>query len=313
MSNAGLLSDLKFVDYYGADGIGLYRTELPFMARSILPTEDEQYRIYRNMVEGMGGKPVKIRTLDVGGDKTIAYLNLPVEENPFLGWRSIRMCLEKVDIFKTQLRAILRAARHGPVSIMIPMVSTLEEVLGVKKLIEESCRELERAKIPYNGSVPVGLMIEVPSAALLAGKLAREVDFLSIGTNDLTQYALAVDRNNERVSNLYDPMNPAVLNLIAMTTKAARDAGIPVAVCGEIAADPVWTPLLIGLGATELSMNAASIPLIKRSVRLVRQEDCRRAARRALKAGTSAEVHRIMSRLEQMISERVLFKSSESS
>ena len=273
--------------------------------------QSEQYRIYRHMVEGMEGKPVKIRTLDVGGDKTISYLNLPVEENPFLGWRSIRMCLEKVDIFKTQLRAILRAARHGSVSIMIPMVSSLEEVLGVKRLLEESRRELERAKVPYNGSVPVGVMIEVPSAALLAGTLAREVDFFSIGTNDLTQYALAVDRNNKRVANLYDPMNPAVLNLIAMTTKAARDAGIPVAICGEIAADPVWTPLLIGLGATELSMNAASIPIIKRSVRLVRQEDCHRAARRALKAGTSADVRRIMSRLEQMISERVLFKSSE--
>jgi phosphotransferase system enzyme I (PtsP) len=311
MSNAGLLSDLKFVDYYGAEGIGLYRTELPFMARSVLPTEDEQYRIYRNMVEGMGGKPVKIRTLDVGGDKTIAYLNLPIEENPFLGWRSIRMCMEKIDIFKTQLRAILRAARHGPVSIMIPMISTLEEMLGVNRLIEETRRELESAKVPFNGSVPVGLMIEIPSAAHLAGKLAREADFFSIGTNDLTQYTLAVDRNNKRVAHLYDPMNPAVLNLISMTTKAARDAGIPVSVCGEIAADPVWTPLLIGLGVTELSMNAASIPLIKRSVRLVRKEDCHRAARRALKAGTSADVRRIMSRLEQMISERVMFKSSE--
>ncbi|MDT8395072.1 MAG: phosphoenolpyruvate--protein phosphotransferase [bacterium] len=311
MSNAGLLSDLKFVDYYGADGIGLYRTELPFMARSILPTEDEQYRIYRTMVEGTGGKPVKIRTLDVGGDKNIPYLNLLREDNPFLGWRSIRMCLEKADIFKTQLRAILRAARHGPVSIMVPMVSTLEEVLGVKRLIEETKRELKRAKVPFSESVPVGLMIEVPSAAHLAGKLAREVDFFSIGTNDLTQYTLAVDRNNKRVAHLYDPMNPAVLILIAMTTKAARDAGIPVGICGEIAADPIWTPLLIGLGATEFSMNAASIPLIKRSIRLVRHEDCLRAARRALKAGTSAEVRRIMSRLEQMISEQVMFKSSE--
>jgi phosphotransferase system enzyme I (PtsI) len=281
------------------------------MARSILPTEDEQYRIYRNMVEGAGGKPVKIRTLDVGGDKSIPYLNLPEEENPFLGWRSIRMCLEKADIFKTQLRAILRAARHGPVSILIPMVSTLEEVLGVKRLIEETRRELERAKVPFSTSVPLGLMIEVPSAAQLAGKLAREVDFFSIGTNDLTQYTLAVDRNNKRVAHLYNPMNPAVLKLIAMTTRAAREAGIPVAACGEVAADPIWTPLLIGLGVTEFSMNAASIPLIKRSIRLIRQEDCLRAARRALKAGTSAEVRRIISRFEQMISEQVVFQPAE--
>jgi phosphotransferase system enzyme I (PtsP) len=311
MANVGLLSDLKFMDYYGADGIGLYRTELPFMARSILPTEDEQYRIYRNMVEGAKGKMVNIRTLDVGGDKTIPYLNFPVEENPFLGWRSIRMCLEKVDIFKTQIRAIMRAARHGAVSILIPMVSTLEEVKGIKRLLEESRMELKSSKIPHNSSVHVGLMIEVPSAALLAGTLVREVDFLSIGTNDLTQYTLAVDRNNKRVAHMYDPMNPAILNLISITAKAARDRGIPVAVCGEIAADPLWTPLLIGMGIAELSMNASSIPLIKRSIRLIRHEDCLRAARRALKAGSSAEVRRIMSRFEKMIQTEVVFQPTE--
>lgn len=311
MANVGLLSDLKFMDYYGADGIGLYRTELPFMARSILPTEDEQYRIYRSMVEGAKGKMVNIRTLDVGGDKTIPYLNFPVEENPFLGWRSIRMCLEKVDIFKTQIRAIMRAARHGAVSILIPMVSTLEEVKGIKRLLEESRVELKSSKIPHNSSVHVGLMIEVPSAALLAGTLVREVDFLSIGTNDLTQYTLAVDRNNKRVAHMYDPMNPAILNLISITAKAARDRGVPVAVCGEIAADPLWTPLLIGMGIVELSMNASSIPLIKRSIRLIRHEDCLRAARRALKAGSSAEVRRIMSRFEKMIQTEVVFQPTE--
>ncbi|UCF89311.1 MAG: phosphoenolpyruvate--protein phosphotransferase [bacterium] len=311
MANVGLLSDLKFIDYYGAEGIGLYRTELPFMARSILPTEDEQYRIYRTMVEGTKGKTVNIRTLDVGGDKSIPYLGFPTEENPFLGWRSIRMCLEKADIFKTQIRAIMRAARHGPVSIMIPMVSNLDEVVSTRRLIDESGMELRSSKIPHDSSVKVGLMIEVPSAALLAGKMAREVDFFSIGTNDLTQYTLAVDRNNKRVAHMYDPMNPAILNLIFLSARAAREAGIPVAVCGEIAADPLWTPLLIGLGISGLSMNASSIPLIKRSIRLIRHEDCLRAARRALKAGTSADVRRIMSRFERMIQTEVVFKPTE--
>jgi phosphotransferase system enzyme I (PtsP) len=311
MANVGLLSDLKFIDYFGAEGIGLYRSELPFMARSILPTEDEQYRIYRNMVEGAGGKMVNIRTLDVGGDKSISYLNLPVEENPFLGWRSIRMCLEKGDIFKTQIRAIMRAARHGPASILIPMVSTLDEVKGVQRFIEDARMELKLSNIPHNSSLLLGLMIEVPSAALLAGKLAREVDYLTIGTNDLTQYTLAVDRNNKNVAHMYDPMNPAMLNLISATARAAREANIPVAVCGEIAADPLWTPLLIGLGIGGLSMNASSIPLIKRSIRLIRHEDCVRAARRALKTGTSADVRRIMSRFEKMIQAEVVFQPKE--
>jgi phosphoenolpyruvate-protein phosphotransferase len=293
MATAGLVSDLKLVQYYGADGIGLYRTEFPFMARSTLPTEEEQYRIYRTMVEGTDGKPVHIRTLDVGGDKSIPYMNLPEEENPFLGWRSIRMFMEKVDIFKTQIRAILRAARHGPVGILIPMVTILEEVLGVRRLIEESKRELETSKIPFNPDVPLGLMIEVPSAAHLSNRLARVADFFTIGTNDLTH------------------MNPSVLNLIAMTTQSAREAGISVGICGEVAADPLWTPLLIGLGVTVFSMNSASIPLIKRSIRSIRREDCMRAARRALKADTSSEVRRIMSRFEQIIQTEVMFHPTE--
>jgi phosphotransferase system enzyme I (PtsP) len=311
MANAGLLSDLKLISFYGADGIGLYRTELPFMARPTLPSEDEQFRIYRNMVEGASGKPVTIRTLDVGGDKGIPYLKFPFEENPYLGWRSIRMCLEKADIFKTQIRAIMRAGRYGPVAILIPMVGTMEEVARVKMRIEECRQELAASKVPCSPDVPVGIMIEVPSAAIHAGKFAKEVDFFSVGTNDLTQYTLAVDRNNNRVAHLYEPMNPAVLNLIAMTTKAARDASIPVAFCGEIASDPLWTPLLIGLGANELSMNASSIPVIRRSVRLLRREDCVKAARRAIRAGTAVEVRRILSRFEQMLSSEVLFHPSE--
>lgn len=311
-ANVGLLSDLKLTNFYGADGIGLYRTELPFLARNVLPEEDEQYRIYRKMVEGTGGKPVTIRTLDVGADKKIPYLDLPAEENPFLGWRSIRMCLERADIFKTQLRAIMRAARHGSVKILIPMISSMEEIYRVKDLIRESAKELERSGTPHNPDVLLGIMVEVPSAAHLSGKLAKEVDFFAIGTNDLTQYTLAVDRNNRKVAHLFDPMNPAILSLISMTAKAGRDAGIPVAVCGEIASQPIWTPLLIGLGVTDLSMNASSIPFVKRSLRLIKYEDCQRAARRALKANTSEEVRRILSRFEQMITAKVYFKPKDS-
>ena len=311
LANVGLISDLKLTSFYGAEGIGLYRTEIPFLARNMIPEEDEQYRIYRRMVEGAMGKPVTIRTLDVGGDKNVPYLKIPKEENPFLGWRSIRMCLEKVDIFKIQIRAILRAAVHGSVNLMIPMISSMEEVHRVKTLIEESIRELDASRVPHRSGVPVGIMIEIPAAAHLADRLAKEVDFFSIGTNDLTQYALAVDRNNRKVAHLYDPMNPAVLSLIQMTTKAARDNGIPVGVCGEIASLPLWTPLLLGLGVTDLSMNAAAIPLVKRSIRLIKYQDCQRAARRAIKASTSSEVRRILSRFETMIKTQVYFSPRE--
>jgi len=311
MANAGLVSDLKLIEYYGADGIGLYRTEFPFMARAKLPTEEEQYNIYRKMVEGTDGKPVNIRTLDIGGDKTIPYMNMPEEENPFLGWRSIRMLTEKANIFRTQIRAILRAARFGQVGIIIPMVTILEEIRAVKILVEEAKRGLESEKIPFQGDVPVGVMIEVPSAVHLAHRIARETDFLTIGTNDLVQYALAVDRNNKMVAHLYDPMNPAILNLINMTSLAARESRIPLGLCGEIAGDPLWTPLLIGLDIHVLSMNSASIPLIKRSIRLLRKEDCQRAAHRALRAGSSAEVKRIMSRFEKVIQSQVLFHPEE--
>ncbi|UCF31946.1 MAG: phosphoenolpyruvate--protein phosphotransferase [bacterium] len=311
MANVALLSNLKLVNFYGADGIGLYRTELPFIARQVLPNEDDQYRIYRSMVEGMKGKPVTIRTLDVGADKNIPSLHPGQEENPFLGFRSIRMCLEKVDVFKTQLRAILRAARHGPVRVLVPMISSMEEIYRIKTLVRESIKELEMARTRHNSDIPLGIMIEVPSAAQLAGKMAKEVDFFSIGTNDLTQYTLAVDRNNRRVAHLYDPMNPAVLNLINMAAKAARETGLPISLCGEIASQPIWTPLLIGMGITELSMNASAIPLVKRSVRLIKMEDCQRAARRALKAGTSAEVRRILSRFEQMVSSQVIYTPRE--
>ncbi len=311
MANAGLVSDLRLIQYYGADGIGLYRTEFPFMVRTKLPTEEDQFKIYKLMVEGAQGKPVNIRTLDVGGDKAISYLNMPQEENPFLGWRSIRMLTEKADIFKTQIRAILRAAQHGPVGILIPMVSILEELRAVRILIEESKRELEEEKVPFEPDVPLGVMIEVPSAAHLAGRIAREADFLTIGTNDLVQYVLAVDRNNKMVAHLYDPMNPAVLNLIHMTSRAAQEAGTSLGLCGEIAADPLWTPLLVGLGISVLSMNSASIPMIKRTIRLIRKEDCQRAAYRALRADSSAEVRRIMSRFEKIIQSQVLFHPEE--
>ncbi len=296
MANAGLLSDLKLVHFYGAEGIGLYRTEFPFFARKGIPSEDDQYRIYRKMVEGAEGKSVTIRTLDAGGDKEVPALGIPDEENPFLGWRAIRVCLEKVDLFKDQLRAVFRAASHGPVKLLLPMVSSLEEVLKAKAIIAETLAELAAARVPFSAEVPLGLMIEIPSAALIAPRLAKEVDFFSIGTNDLTQYTLAVDRSNKKVAHLFNPMHPAVVQLMAATARAAEEAGIPVSVCGEVAADPAWAPLLVGLGYTELSMNPASIPLVRRAVRSFSREEAAKAVRRALKAGSAEEVRKLLAR-----------------
>jgi phosphotransferase system, enzyme I, PtsP len=296
LANAGLLSDLRLIHFYGAEGVGLYRTEFPYFARKGLPSEEEQYRIYRKMVEGAEGKPVTIRTLDAGGDKELAALGIPPEENPFLGWRAIRLCLGRMDIFTDQLRAIYRAANHGPVKLLIPMVSSLEEVLRVKAVLAETLSELAAARIPHNPEVPLGVMIEIPAAALIAPRLAREVDFFSIGTNDLTQYALAVDRNNKKVAHLFNPMNPGVIQLMALTARAAGEAGIPVSVCGEVASDPAWAPLLVGMGFTELSMNPASIPLVRRAVRALSREEAARAARKALKAGTVADVQKLLAK-----------------
>ncbi|MCM8824572.1 MAG: phosphoenolpyruvate--protein phosphotransferase [Candidatus Omnitrophica bacterium] len=253
---------------YGAEGIGLFRTEFLFLNRNDLPSEQEQYQSYRKVASIMGKREVVIRTLDIGGDKFMSTFQSSMELNPFLGWRAIRFCLSRTDIFKTQLKAILRAGVHGNFKILIPMVSTLGEIKKTFSIIEESIEELKSEHKQFK-RLPVGIMIEIPAAALQADIFAREVDFFSLGTNDLIQYTMAVDRVNEKVSYLYQPCNPAVVKLITMTVEAARRADIEVSVCGETASIPETAVLFVGLGIKKLSMAPALIPQIKQAIRKI--------------------------------------------
>lgn len=253
----------------GGNGIGLFRTEFLYLNRVDLPTEEDQFLAYKMVADAMGIRPCIIRTLDIGGDKKSALLNLPNEDNPFLGYRAIRICLREKDIFKTQLRAILRASVFGNLKIMFPMVSSLEELKEAKQLLKEAMSELDERKVQYNEDIQVGIMIEIPSAAIASDILAQEADFFSIGTNDLCQYTLAVDRMNENVSSLYNPLNIGVLRLIKMVIDAAHAQGIHVGMCGEMASNSEYTKLLLGLGLDEFSMVPASIPYVKQAVRNV--------------------------------------------
>jgi phosphotransferase system enzyme I (PtsI) len=262
-ANLGSASEAEDALAWGAEGVGLFRTEFLFMERAELPSEDEQYEAYSEVARVFDDKPVIVRTLDVGGDKDLPGVDQPEEENPFLGWRGIRMSLDVPELFKPQLRAILRAAAHGNLKIMFPMVADVEELRAAKKIVSECEEELEGEE---TGLVEVGVMIETPAAAICAGELAPEVSFFSIGTNDLIQYTLAADRGNERLRHLQSADHPAVLKLIRDTCKAARDAGIWVGVCGEAAAEPTLIPKLVELGVTELSMSAPSIPRAKKIV-----------------------------------------------
>jgi phosphotransferase system enzyme I (PtsI) len=292
-ANAGLLSDLRLVERHGAEGIGLFRTELLALVHKGFPTEEEQEKLYEQVAAAMKPRPVTIRTLDLGGDKAIPQLETETEANPQLGWRSIRLSLSHLDAFKAQLRAILRASAHGNVRMLIPMVSAIEELRRVRELVEETKRELAAAEVAFDASMPVGVMIEVPSAAVIADALARECDFFSIGTNDLTQYTLAVDRGNERVAHLFDPLHPAVLQLIDRSVRAATRAGIPVSVCGEMASNPIAIPILIGLGISELSAAPNAVPVMKQIVHALDSGLAEDDARRALDAATAQEVARI--------------------
>ncbi len=289
-ANVGLLGDLVLALHHGAEGVGLYRTEIPFMSHRDFLTEDEQVELYRLMLQRLEGRPIAIRTLDMGADKYPSYLRLPREDNPFLGWRSIRISLEMPEIFSVQLRAILRASAYGDVRILFPMISGLEEIRRVKELLGQAQDDVRREGHAFNENMAIGVMIEVPSAVRLAPLLSQEVDFLSIGTNDLIQYLLAVDRNNPKVAPLYEPLHPAVLRAIADTVAAAKAAGKRVTICGEMAADPACTLMLIGLGLDGLSMGPFFIPVIKRLIRSVDLSRARQLAAELLTLSTVKEI-----------------------
>ena len=275
---------------HGGQGVGLFRTEYYFISQDYLPTEDEQYKVYRQVAEKMEGKPVVIRTLDIGGDKIAGYLHRSPELNPFLGWRGIRFCLTRKDIFKTQLRAIYRASAHGNVRIMFPMISQVEEIVRAKEICAEVREDLKRERYKFADDVPIGMMIETPSAVALADHFSREAAFFSIGTNDLIQYTMAVDRGNSKIAHLYQHLHPSILRLLRLTVEAARRRKIHVAVCGEMAGDPLAVPILVGLGIDEFSVSPNMIPEVKRIIRSVTFDSCRALVRRANGFRTTAEI-----------------------
>jgi phosphotransferase system enzyme I (PtsI) len=290
-ANIELPEDVDAVRANGAEGIGLYRTEFLYLNRPTLPTEEEQYQTYRKVAERVRPNPLIIRTFDLGGDKLApGTVDIADEPNPFLGWRAIRVCLENVDIFKTQLRAILRASFVGNVKVMFPMISGLDELRGAVAVLEECKKELHNSGIPIAESIEVGAMIEIPSAAICASVLAPEVDFFSIGTNDLIQYALAVDRVNEKTAHLYQPTHPAILRLLKMIADAAHTNQIWVGVCGEMAGDIALTPLLLGLGMDELSTAAILVPRVKRAVQSLDIPECRQLVEETFKLDTPSEI-----------------------
>ncbi|MEE8473919.1 MAG: phosphoenolpyruvate--protein phosphotransferase [Myxococcota bacterium] len=292
-ANVGLASDLRLVEQHGAEGIGLFRTELLAFAHGGFPEEEEQEQLYERVARAMSPRPVTIRTLDLGGDKEIESLGVGHEENPQLGCRSIRLSLVHAGTFRAQIRAILRASAHGNVRLLLPMISSLNELRSARAHLEEMKQELDGEGIAFDPDIPVGVMIEVPAAALTADVLARECDFLSIGTNDLTQYTLAVDRGNEHVAHLYDPLHPAVLALIDRSVRAASRAGIPVSLCGEMVSNPLAVPLLVGLGLQDLSGTPGAVPIVKEIIHALDYSDSAADARRAREAGTAEEVNAI--------------------
>ncbi len=291
MANIELPEEVFAVKDYGGDGIGLYRTEFQYMNRAEFPSEEELFEKYRDVVEVMAPKSVTIRTLDINGDKALANHNTGYEEiNPALGLRAIRYCLRKPDVFKTQLRAILRAAAFGRVRILFPMISAYFEICKARKMLDQAADSLEKEGLPYNREIDIGIMIEVPSAVVVADLLAEKVDFFSIGTNDLIQYALAIDRGNRHVADLYQPLDPAIIRMIKQVADVSKDKGIGVFMCGEMAATPHHIPLLLGMGMDELSMNPQSIPQIKRVIRSLDAKDARSFVRDALKKKTARGV-----------------------
>lgn len=275
--NTGDADSLKIFNAEHCDGIGLFRTEFLYMDHSVYPDEETQFRAYKEIALRAKGKEVIIRTLDIGGDKQLGYMNLPEEENPFLGYRAIRICLDRPDVFQTQLRALLRASVFGDIKVMFPMVATLEEVLEAKESVAHAMRELDRLGVPYRPDTPLGIMIETPSAALISDVLASHVDFFSIGSNDLIQYMTATDRMNEKVHYLYDSCNLSVLRAIRLVVDNAHAAGIPVGICGEVASDPRLVPLWTALGIDELSVAPGRVGRVKYLIRRISAEEAKEA------------------------------------
>ena len=290
VANIGKPEDVDKVLQYDGEGVGLFRTEFLFMDRTAMPTEEEQFAAYKKVAETLEGKPVIIRTLDVGGDKEIPYLALEKEENPFLGFRAIRLCLKREDLYRPQLKALLRASAYGDIRIMVPMVTCLDELRAVKNMIAELKEELKAEGVAYDENIKVGIMIETPAASLMADVFAKEADFFSIGTNDLTGYTMAVDRGNAEVAYLYSAYNPAVLRSIERVIKAGRAEGIMVGMCGEAAADPLLAPLLISFGMNEFSVSATSILATRKGISLWTKEEADAVAAKAMSLTTEAEV-----------------------
>ncbi|NKI74306.1 phosphoenolpyruvate-protein phosphotransferase PtsI [Dickeya sp. CFBP 2040] len=295
-ANIGTVRDIAGAERNGAEGVGLYRTEFLFMDRDALPTEEEQFQAYKAVAEAMGAQAVIVRTMDIGGDKDLPYMDLPEEENPFLGWRAIRICLDRKEILHSQLRAILRASAFGKLRIMFPMIISVEEVRTLKAELEMLKAQLRAENKAFDETIEVGVMVETPAAAAIAHHLAKEVDFFSIGTNDLTQYTLAVDRGNELISHLYNPMSPAVLTLIKQVIDASHAEGKWTGMCGELAGDERATLLLLGMGLDEFSMSAISIPRIKKIIRNANYEDAKALAEQALAQPTAEELSSLVSR-----------------
>ncbi|MGF3183726.1 phosphoenolpyruvate--protein phosphotransferase [Facklamia sp. P12934] len=288
-ANIGTPKDVEGAIDNGADGVGLYRTEFLYMNAADFPSEDDQYRAYRQVLEAVDGKGVVVRTMDIGGDKHLPYMKLPQEMNPFLGYRAIRISIDKPEMFKTQLKALLRASVHGDLKIMFPMIATISEFRQAKSLLEEVKKELQQAQVEYSDSIEVGIMIEIPAAAVLADQFAKEVDFFSIGTNDLIQYSMAADRMNERVSYLYQPYNPSILRLVKFVIDAAHQEGKWVGMCGEMAGDQMAVPILLGMGLDEFSMSASSILRTRQLISRLDSKKMQELADRVIKECNSSE------------------------
>ena len=294
LANIELVEEIPSVRDHGAEGIGLYRTEYLYLNRKELPTEEEHFQSYKTVVEGTAPHPAVIRTLDIGGDKFISHLDLAEEMNPAMGLRAIRFSLKEPEIFKIQLRAMLRASAYGKVKILLPMISGVSEIREVKKILNEVRLSLTAERIPYDPKIEIGIMMEVPSAATIADILAKEVNFFSIGTNDLIQYTLAIDRVNEYVTHLYQPLHPAILRLVRQMVKAAHDNGIRVAMCGEMAGEPLYVPILLGLELDDLSMNVLSIFRVKKILRSYTLRECKDLVEASLQLSTPGEIEELV-------------------